>query len=378
VVTADHGVSLRAGHSRRALDRSTAQDIFPVPLFVKPPGRRHGRVVETHLQTIDILPTMAQLLGVRVPWPMDGVSALAPGADRRKVRGTNAGKQPFEMPVARLDALRRAALRRQIALLGEGGPPRLHSHDARRLFGRPVPRGAGSPGQGSATVDDSAAFSAVDLAGPTVPLHVSGRVTGAGIDEVAVALNGRIGAVVPVFRDQEDRRFSAMLPASLLRQGANAVEVLGVSGRGRALRLTPLGRAGGGQSPYVLAHGGIVGPRGRHWRIVRDGLVGAVDGSANDAGVVHVSGWAAQAGSYRPVQQVVGFGDGRLLFSGPPTMDRGDVAEAQKVPGTGLGYRFDLPARSAAHRPRIFALRGDLAVELPWVCDGGARQDIGC
>jgi hypothetical protein len=377
VVTADHGVSLRAGQSRRALDRSTAQDIFPVPLFIKPPGRRPGRVVDTHLQTIDILPTMTHLLGVRVPWRMDGVSAFSRGADRRTVRGTTAGKQPLEMPVVRLDALRRAALSRQVALLGEGGPPRLRSADARRLVGRPVPHRASGGGRGSATVDDPASFSAVDLAGPTVPLHVSGSVSGAGTDEVAIALNGRIGAVVGVFRDQDDRRFSAMMPASLLRQGANEVEVLGVSGRGGALRLTSLGRAGGSQSPYVLAGADIVGPHGRRWRIGRAGLVGAVDGSANDAGVVHISGWAAEAGSYRPVQQVVGFGHGGLLFSGPPTMDRGDVGEAHKVPGTRLGYRFDAPARSADSRPRIFALRGDVAFELRWVC-GGVRQDIGC
>jgi hypothetical protein len=321
---------------------------------------------------------MADLLGVRAPWRMDGVSAFSPEADRRTVRGTNAGKQPLEMPVARLDALRRAALSRQVALLGEGGAPRLRSADARRLVGRAVPRGASGGRQGSATVDDPASFSAVDLEGPTVPLHVSGRVSDARTHEVAVALNGRIGAVVGVFREQADRRFSAMMPASLLRQGANEVEVLGVRGRGGALRLTPLGRAGGSQSPYVLSGADIVGSHGRRWRLTRDGLVGAVDGTANDAGVVHISGWAAEAGTYRPVQQVVGFGHGRLLFSGPPSMDRGDVAEAHKVPGTRLGYRFDAPARPAGRRPRIFALRGDLAFELPWVCGGGARQDIGC
>jgi hypothetical protein len=377
VVTADHGVSLRAGHSRRAIDAATAQDILPVPLFVKPPGRPHRRVVDTHLQTIDIVPTMADLLHVRVPWRMDGVSAFSPEADRRTVRATNAGEKPFEIATARLDALRSAALRRQIALLGEGGPPRLRDADARRVVGRPVPRGVAAAGGASATVDDPAAFAAVDLEGPALPLHVSGQVRGDDVGKVAVALNGRIGAVARVFRDEDGRRFSAMLPRSLVRQGDNAVEVLGLSRRDGALQLTRLGRVGGRQSPYVLADGGIVGPRGRRWRIGR-GLAGAVDNSVNDAGVVHVSGWAAQTRGWGPVEQVVGFGGRRLLFSGPPSRDRAEVGALHKVPGTDLGWRFDLPAQSAAGRPRIFALGAGLAFELPWVCGAGARQDIGC
>ena len=79
VVTADHGVSFRAGLRSRGASLGTAPGVAPVPLFVKAPGQRSGRVVRTQVRTIDVLPTIADLLGVACP----GGSTGAPRAERR-------------------------------------------------------------------------------------------------------------------------------------------------------------------------------------------------------------------------------------------------------------------------------------------------------
>lgn len=95
VFTADHGVSLEAGTNRRLPASDTLPALMPVPLVVKAPagslraradgpaapGRRDDRVAET----VDLLPTIADLLGVTVPWPVDGQSLFGPeraGTDR--------------------------------------------------------------------------------------------------------------------------------------------------------------------------------------------------------------------------------------------------------------------------------------------------------
>ena len=73
VVTADHGVSFRVGQSdRRAVTAENVEDIAPIPLFVKAPGQDRGRVTTGPVQTIDVLPTIADALGVRLPWKVDG------------------------------------------------------------------------------------------------------------------------------------------------------------------------------------------------------------------------------------------------------------------------------------------------------------------
>ena len=67
VVTADHGASLRPGTPFRMPTRETFADVAGVPLLIKQPQQRTGRVVTTNVETIDILPTIAAGLGVRVP-----------------------------------------------------------------------------------------------------------------------------------------------------------------------------------------------------------------------------------------------------------------------------------------------------------------------
>ena len=87
VVTADHGVSFRVGQEdRRAVTPENVEDIAPVPLFVKAPGQRTGRVSTSPVETIDILPTIADELGIDLPWRVDGRSAEGPAPAGRPAR----------------------------------------------------------------------------------------------------------------------------------------------------------------------------------------------------------------------------------------------------------------------------------------------------
>ena len=122
VVTADHGVSFRAGQKRRPLSSENLQDIAYVPLFVKLPGQKHGRVVRAPARTIDILPTIARELRVSVPWSLDGRPLLpSPPRERDVVLIKDHGKR-FVIPTSELEAKREQALRRQTALFGSDEP----------------------------------------------------------------------------------------------------------------------------------------------------------------------------------------------------------------------------------------------------------------
>ena len=52
------------------------QDILSVPLIIKAPYQKKGQVSDRYVETIDIVPTIADILEVRVPWPTDGMSAM--------------------------------------------------------------------------------------------------------------------------------------------------------------------------------------------------------------------------------------------------------------------------------------------------------------
>ena len=87
-VVADHGMSFRLGHDRRLVRAENVQDLAPVPFFLKAPGQKRGRISDRRLQTVDVLPTIADTLGVDIPWKVDGRSALAPPGSRGAARSS--------------------------------------------------------------------------------------------------------------------------------------------------------------------------------------------------------------------------------------------------------------------------------------------------
>ena len=66
IVTADHGVSFRPGHSRRVPDADNLADIASVPLFIKLPGQKRGRIDDRNVESVDIFPTIAESLGIEL------------------------------------------------------------------------------------------------------------------------------------------------------------------------------------------------------------------------------------------------------------------------------------------------------------------------
>ena len=74
VVTADHGASFWAKTSRRSDAGPHSGDIMRVPLFIKAPYQRMGDRSDRPAKTIDILPTIADILGIELPWPVNGSS----------------------------------------------------------------------------------------------------------------------------------------------------------------------------------------------------------------------------------------------------------------------------------------------------------------
>ncbi len=83
IVTADHGITFVAGEHSRG-DTQNVAGIAGVPLLFKEPHQTSGTVQSQPVQLIDIVPTIAALLGVDVPWDLAGRDMLRaqPAVDR--------------------------------------------------------------------------------------------------------------------------------------------------------------------------------------------------------------------------------------------------------------------------------------------------------
>jgi hypothetical protein len=253
VVTADHGISFAPGTAARIIGRGNDPWVMWVPLFIKEPGQTKGRIDDRNWEHVDLLPTLADYAGVRLPWPVDGRSAL---------RG-----EPRTEPAKHFVAVRERGKARQLTV---DGPPNLAAvlrggqlppHPEARpqigaepgrglarlgpradLVGRPLDGLQVTDGGPTLTVDDLAAFRDVRPDRGQVPAYVQGTVP-AGVAPgtlLALAVNGRIATVVKVAPEGAagTLRFAGMLPGSSFTAGANRLEVLAVEGAG--LRRSPL------------------------------------------------------------------------------------------------------------------------------------------
>ena len=237
VVAADHGVAIDDGlYNRRRLNRATAEEIGPIPFFLKKPDQKRGRIDEAYAQSIDILPTILDVLDIDPRVKIDGKSAFGPAVKRRRrIRILERNTfEPLVFSAPEWEARRRAALRRKLRLFGTGseGPLRLFRIGPRQdLLFQPVSRYRVTAGSGASFVG-AEGYRDVDLR-DLVPAHVMGHLEGVpGGRDLAIAVNGTIEATTRSFTLATGGGpiFAAMVPPSSFRQGRNRVEIFEVEG----------------------------------------------------------------------------------------------------------------------------------------------------
>jgi len=231
VVTSDHGVSFRAGEPFKGVDNDTLPDVVPVPLFIKAPGQREGVVDDRNVQSFDVMPTIARLIGVPLTWQAEG----SPGGEANgpvKTVFYHSARERLRIDAPTLAAQRDAAVARKVALFGRGpGWPSIAPPGApSALVGRKVDefRIVNGPWQAEVAAADRWAWLTEE--DPIWPVLVTGEVRDAGgiraDAELAIAVNGTIAAVTRTFEPDLDRgRWSAMLAPEALSTGRNDIRV---------------------------------------------------------------------------------------------------------------------------------------------------------
>jgi hypothetical protein len=226
VVTADHGVNFARDKYKRDY-RGSEADVLWVPLFVKAPGQKAGRVDDRNWEHVDLLPTMAHHAGVEIPWPTDGIDALRQRRDRDdKWFYPRAGKR-----VTVPGPLNFAAVLR-------GWPPA--DHILPELTGRRVRELQVRGGGPVAQVSNLDRFDNLTADASTIPAFVYGLLPPdlPADTRVAVAVNGRIGTVAAAaHRDPDHLWFAGLITnPRLFVPGRNKLELFLVDEGGRGLR----------------------------------------------------------------------------------------------------------------------------------------------
>lgn len=241
VVIADHGYGFEPAHPVRAMrgegaeDDRTIAELLWVPFFVKAAGQTSPVVSDDPVRNIDLVPTVAELLEVDVPWEMEGRSAFDGGSGDPNEVGLflteTVGDDVRPGPYRSIDrglahdlAMERTTGEFAPAVDGITGSDRIYRVGSRPdLWGEPLPRGLRE-----LDVDIHPDSRADDVRPETGEVPVLFRATTSAdeIDQpVAIAVNGTVAATVSVYETLAGAEIVAILPPALLRPGANTITV---------------------------------------------------------------------------------------------------------------------------------------------------------
>ena len=255
VVTADHGHAFLPREPLRALSEVNYASIAWTPLIVKAPGQTRAEVDDSNVEVVDVVPTVAEALGVEIPWEVDGLPVS-------RVDERDPGEKTYDD--SENNALHREEGDDYITLDAEAGFEQVLAADPstgsgpdavwqRTAHGALVHQDVadldvGDAAGGEVSVEALSDLGSIDVDDP-LPIEVLGHT---GLPEgtiVAYALNGTIGGVtevVPGFERPEQQTVHALVPPDLFVDGENELTAYVVEGAPGAATLHELDVRDGG------------------------------------------------------------------------------------------------------------------------------------
>jgi hypothetical protein len=234
VLTSDHGIDTTSpGFTRYENERNT-DELFRIPLFIKAPGQTAGAVDDAPASTMDVLPSIIDLLEIDTDWDLEGHSLFdgsEPSIDRHVRTGVGAA---IRVAAAHEAQFPRGEDWSALAAVGEGED--LVGDDVSELrMGEPSPL--------RWSLDHGDDLDDLSIAVDSVPYIMEGTVEGGSSrpPELVVAVNGTLaGTIGGYLPDGDAWQFTGYI-APFFRDGRNEVVAYEVERAAGTVTLHPLG-----------------------------------------------------------------------------------------------------------------------------------------
>lgn len=232
IVVADHGITIGPGvEHQRLITPDTIGTIAAVPMFVKYPsgfpGVQPGRIDDVRAETVDLVPTVADVIGISVPWDVEGLSLLDPERARRTESVMLGPEGPVEFGVDGTEKLAAAALKE--TWFPEGDPWALTPPGWHEWLGLSLDAiSTTEVPDVSVTVRQQELLESLPLDPEVLPVYLSGTLhlehPATGREVLVVSSDGGVVAVTRVFDPEgSSARFEVLIPPETLRPGENDV-----------------------------------------------------------------------------------------------------------------------------------------------------------
>lgn len=363
IVVADHGASFVPGEHRRWPYSDNRDDLYRVPLFIKYPGQTSGETVDLPAFGIDILPTIVDVLDIETEWEFDGVSLLELDEDRphEPIHWCCNG-QGVSTDV---NVLFSQASRNHGWIPDQGSWLGVVSAGTNgEMVGRPTTDiRIGSRDDFRWSLDLGTSLSEINRSTGKVQTLLTGRIEAdplPGSDEILVVVNDVVAGVVHLTRDgATSGAFTGLIAEDLIEDGDNDVDLLISDDAG--------GWLAGSNDDITFE---LVDDEGR---VIDIGVEGSrrvqVDSVERVEGGWKVTGWAADVNEKVTADMIHIFAGDRLLVSGPPNTENGNVVrwfESEDLLLSGFEFEVeDSEVPEEADRFLVVAEFGDGAVADP-------------
>jgi hypothetical protein len=233
VVTSDHGIDTTAPRFTRSPDDTNTDELFRVPLFIKAPGQREGGIDDSSASTVDILPSIVDLLEIDADWEFEGHSLFDGSEPEIERRATTDVEAAIRVAAAHAARYPRGDDWVDLAAVGV----------AEDLVGTDVSHhavGPPSPMRWAAEHEDLLAD--LSIAHGPVPYLLRGTVADADgrPPDLAVAINGTIAGAVGAYGEDGDRWLMSGVMAPFFVDGRNEVMAYEVRRANGSVTLHPL------------------------------------------------------------------------------------------------------------------------------------------
>jgi hypothetical protein len=249
IVTADHGVSFTTGEPLRSVSAKNFPEIMWTPLFVKYPGQDAGAVDDRPAESIDVFPTIADVVGAEIPWKVDGQSLRGPERENDVRRMYQWGEHALEPPTALkptdgkeylefdgAEGLAAVKATRAVRPDPDAALRIYRDNEYGKLVGREAePLIKDLPGDEKAAMSTIHLFQDVRPKAKKIPwAYGEGFFNDLkGAQPIAIALNGKVVAVTVAkpFEDRPDSSFfTYSVPPSLVVPGNNPAQMFIIHG----------------------------------------------------------------------------------------------------------------------------------------------------
>jgi hypothetical protein len=232
VVVSDHGLDATPPGFTRKPHSDNLDELFRIPLFIKAPGQAKGEVRDEPASTLDVLPSLADILDVDTNWTFEGHS-LFDGSE-----ATAPHRLTSDVEAGFAQAGRQAALFPR----GDGWDDLAAVGEAEDLVGRKVATlTVGSPSPLAVRFDRADLLANLDMAG-LVPYSLRGTVRGGEgtPPELVVALNGTVAGTIGGYRPDDGAMAFSGVMANYFVAGPNQVTAYQVERTGGTVTLHPV------------------------------------------------------------------------------------------------------------------------------------------